>query len=279
MKQRLGSALTLVISLFALWAVSSTSAAEYAEVNDIQLYYEIHGDGPTPVVMLHGGYDDSDVWELETWLLSYDYTVIEIDSRGHGRSYDGDGPITYELMASDTMALLDQLGVGRAHFVGWSDGAVIATQIASAHPERVNKMVLFGAAYGNDVYTDLFSAIFNDKDLFDAFIGSTFGVKYRAVNPNPENWPVFRDKLYDMWQSPCYFADQPVEICLEPLEQITAPTLVVAGAQEIILRSHTEAIAAAIPGAELNIIPLASHFLPKFRSVLTSNIIIGFLKP
>ena len=135
MKQRLGSALTLVISLFALWAVSSTSAAEYAEVNDIQLYYEIHGDGPTPVVMLHGGYDDSDVWELETWLLSYDYTVIEIDSRGHGRSYDGDGPITYELMASDTMALLDQLGVGRAHFVGWSDGAVIATQIASAHEQ------------------------------------------------------------------------------------------------------------------------------------------------
>lgn len=268
---------TRLIGLLILIFFSSTPYADYADVNGIQLYYEVHGGGGTPVVLLHGGYDDSDLWSVTTWLLSPEYTVIEVDSRGHGRSTDGDGPITYELMVDDTLSLLDHLNIDNAHFVGWSDGGVIASHIASRHPERVNQLILFGAAFGSDVYTDLFSLLLNEKAVFDAFIDSTFGVKYRKTSPTPEHWPVFRDKLYNLWQSPCYFASQPIGYCLEPLQSISAPTLVVAGKQEIIARSHTEAIAAAIPGAELRLIPLASHFIPKFRPLLTTLLIEDFL--
>jgi pimeloyl-ACP methyl ester carboxylesterase len=266
----------LLLPLVAM-ALASTARADYAEVNDIRLYYETHGSCDTTVVMLHGGYDDSDVWALETWRLARDYRVIEIDSRGHGRSYDGDGPITYERMTDDTLDLLDQLGVERAHFVGWSDGGVIASQIAANHPERVNQLILFGAAFGGDVYTDLFSMLLDDKKVFNAIMDTTFGFKYRKTSPTPDHWPVFRDKVYEMWQAPCYFAEQPEDYCLEPLERISAPTLVVAGEQEIIRRSHTEAIAEAIPGAELKIVPLASHFMPKFRSLTSTRLIVEFL--
>lgn len=263
------------VLLFCL-LISPLVFANYANVNGIRMYYDIHGHG-TPVVLLHGGYVDSDMWAVESWLLSYHYEVIELDSRGHGRSTDGDVPITYEQMASDTLALLDQLHISNAHFVGWSDGAVIASQIAAFHPERVNQLVLIGAAYQNNVYTDSFELLLNNDLLFDAGIDLLFSEKYKAVNPDPDHWPVFRDKLHRLWQSPCYFADTPADYCLEPLESITAPTLVLDGANEIILRSHTEAIANSIPNAKLVIVPGVGHFLPIVKPFVTSKLILDFL--
>ncbi len=256
--------------------VTSLAQAEYANVNGISMYYETHGQG-TPVVMLHGGYADSDMWLIESWLLSYHYKVIEIDSRGHGRSSDGHLPITYEQMADDTLELLDQLNIGNAHFVGWSDGAVIASQIAAFKPERVNQLVLFGAAYQGNVYIDAFSLLLNDNNIFNAFVDIAFGIKYKSISPNPDHWTVFRDKLHTLWQSPCYFATSAVGHCLEPLQNISAPTLVVAGEYEIIKLSHTQAIAQAIPGSELKIVPKAGHFLPELRPFTAARIIRDFL--
>ena len=149
-----------------LWSflllLSFSVKAEYANVNDIQMYYEVHGEG-TPLVLLHGGYVDSDMWTVPTHILAKSYQVIEIDSRGHGRSTDGDVAITYELMADDTLKLLDQLNINNAHFAGWSDGAVIAAYIAAYQPERVNKLVLIGAAFGGDTYVPAFSTVLSPR--------------------------------------------------------------------------------------------------------------------
>ncbi|MBK8971391.1 MAG: alpha/beta fold hydrolase [Hahellaceae bacterium] len=164
-----------IVTLLALWMTTIVALADYAEVNGISMYYEVHGNPyGTPVVMLHGGYDDSDMWAIETRMLAPQYRVIEIDSRGHGRSQDGASAITYEQMADDTLKLLDSIGIVRAHFVGWSDGAVIASQIAIDHPERVNQLVLFGAAFQSDAYVDWFAAALNQPVLFNAFIDSRF---------------------------------------------------------------------------------------------------------
>jgi pimeloyl-ACP methyl ester carboxylesterase len=267
-----GSTLAAIFLILMSWL----ARADYAEVNGITMYYEVHGEG-TPLVLLHGGYVDSDMWAIETHILSKSFQVIEIDSRGHGRSTDGDGPITYELMADDTLALLDQLGVSNAHFAGWSDGAVIAAQIAAFHPERVNKLVLIGAAFGGDTYVPAFSAVLGSEPVFKAFADSTFGIKYRLVNPEPDHWPVFRDKLYTLWNSECYLPVNP-EFCLEPLESINAPTLVLVGKQEIIRFDHTQAIAAAIPDATLDVVLLAGHFLPETRPFTTAYKIKRFIE-
>lgn len=256
--------------------VSGIAKADYALVNGVNIYYEIYGEG-TPLVMLHGGYTDSDVWTVETQILEKSFQVIEIDSRGHGRSTDGEGPITYELMADDTMRLLDQLGIRNAHFAGWSDGAVIAAQIAAFHPERVNRLVLIGAAFGADTYVPLFSSVLGNEQLFKTFADTTFGLKYKAINPQPGHWPVFRDKLYALWRSECYLPVNP-EYCLEPLERINAPTLVMVGKNEIIRFDHTQAIVDAIPDAELEVLYLAGHFLPETRPFTTAYKIREFVQ-
>lgn len=256
---------------------SHISQAEYAEVNGINLYYDIKGSG-TPLVLLHGGYVDSDMWRLETAMLARHYKVIEIDSRGHGRSTDGDVPITYELMTSDTLALLDQLGIDNAHFVGWSDGAVIAAQVAAFYPERMNKLVLIGAAFGADTYVSSFSSVLANEALFTRFADVTFGLKYRSISPTPKHWPIFRDKLYSLWKTPCYLPTTPGQDCLAPLANINSDTLVLVGTNEIIEFSHTEEIVAEIAGAELETVRFAGHFLPQVRPIKTGNLIIGFIQ-
>lgn len=261
---------------FCFLLFTSIAQAKYADINGTRMYYDVSGWG-TPVVMLHGGYADSDMWDIESFLLSFKYKVIRLDSRGHGRTSDTNAPITYEQMADDTLALLDKLNISRAHFVGWSDGAVIASHIAANAPARVNQLVLIGAAYQSDAYIPLFSWLMNDQALFNGFIDATFGQKYQNTSPTPDYWPIFRDKLYNLWQTPCYFANATPEQCLESLQSISAPTLVVAGELEIVDISHTQAVAATIPGAELKIVPLAGHFMPIARPFLTTDIIKKFL--
>jgi pimeloyl-ACP methyl ester carboxylesterase len=273
---KLGFIARYTFLLCFLLAGVSSARADYASVNGINLYYDVKGAG-TPLVFLHGGYDDSDMWNVHTLLLSHKHKIIRIDSRGHGRSELGNLPITYEQMAADTLALLDHLNISKAHFVGWSDGAVIASQIASQKPERVNQLVLFGTVYQADAYSNVFNALFLSPDLFLGSMEALYRPKYASINPDPSLWPQFSSNLYLLWLSPCYFAGQAVEHCLEPLESISAPTLVVAGSQEIIRRSHIDEVANRIPGAELKIVPLASHFLPKYRPLLATSIISQFL--
>ena len=131
--------------------------------------------------------------------------------------------------------------------------------------------------FGGDTYVPAFSAVLGSEPVFKAFADSTFGIKYRLVNPEPDHWPVFRDKLYTLWNSECYLPVSP-EFCLEPLESINAPTLVLVGKQEIIRFDHTQAIAAAIPDATLNVVLLAGHFLPETRPFTTAYKIKRFIE-
>ena len=179
--------------------------------------------------------------------------------------------------ANDTLALLDQLNHSHAHFVGWSDGAVIASQIAAQHPERVNKLMLFGAAYQADSYVDALRSSRLPRSFFCRL--STASIKALFdVNPHPELWSQFQADLYSPLVIPCYFADQPYGTCLNGLQSISAPTMVVAGILEIIKRAPHQTIAASIPQAQLKIVPLASHYLPKLRPLLTTDIIAKFLQ-
>lgn len=260
-----------------LLTFSQLGRAEYAQINGVELYYEIHGSG-TPVVLLHGGYVDSDMWRLETAMLSRHFKVIEIDNRGHGRSTDADVPITYELMTSDTLALLDQLNISSAHFVGWSDGAVIAAQIAAFHPERMDKLILIGAAFGNDTYIPTFSKVLNSEPLFTRFTDLTFGLKYKVVSPTPKHWPILRDKVLKLWKTPCYLPTTPGQDCLAPLNSINSDTLVMVGSNEIIKFEHTQKIVAEIAGAKLEVVRFAGHALPEIRPIKTGNLILNFIQ-
>src|SRR4030095_5495008 len=95
--------------------------------------------------MLHGGLGHSDVWGNQIPVFAQYFKVICADSRGHGRSTRSDQPYSYDLLASDVVALMVYLKIDKASMVGWSDGGIIGLDIAMNHPERLNRLFAFGA--------------------------------------------------------------------------------------------------------------------------------------
>ncbi|WP_404402897.1 alpha/beta fold hydrolase [Pelagibacterium halotolerans] len=110
-------------------------------VNGVELYYEIHGKG-SPLVMLHGGVNPSELFGAPLAEMAKAHQVIAVHLRGHGLSTDTDAPWRYEQMADDVAALLDALDIETADVMGWSLGGGVALQTAIRHPERVGKLVV-----------------------------------------------------------------------------------------------------------------------------------------
>ena len=220
----------------------------FASVNGARLYYATIGEGP-PVVLLHGGLANSDYWGRQVAALAGRHHVVVMDSRGHGRSSRDARPFGYDLMADDVVGLLDRLGIARADVVGWSDGAIIALDLAQRHPDRVGRIFAFAANTAT-------SGVVEDVErnpTFAAFIARA-GDEYRAQSATPGDYAGFVDQIARMWASEPNWTSA-------DLARISAPVLIVDGDHdEAIKRAHTEYIAAAIPHAGLSILPNASHF-------------------
>ena len=123
----------------------------YAAVNGLNMYYEVHGDGP-PLLLLHGGCGSIS----EKWIsfFSPQFRVIANEQMGHGRTADVmERAFHYHEMAEDTVELMRQLAIEGAVIVGYSDGGIIGLDIAIHHPERVTTLVLTGANTRVDGYT------------------------------------------------------------------------------------------------------------------------------
>lgn len=222
--------------------------AGYAKVNGIRLYYSKLGHG-SPVVLLHGGLGNADYWGLQAKALATRHTVISVDSRGHGRSTRDARPYGYDLMADDVIALLDQLQIPRADFVGWSDGAILGLDLAMRYPQRVGKVF----AYAANTQTSGVKEGVENNPTFAAYIERA-GQEYARLSPTPKEYPAFVEQIGHMWASQPNWSDA-------DLARIKAPVLIVDGDHdEAIKREHTEYMAATIPGAGLLILPNVSHF-------------------
>jgi pimeloyl-ACP methyl ester carboxylesterase len=114
-------------------------------VDDIEVYYEINGDGP-PLVFVGGLGVDLTVFAPFTEQLAHSFRVITFDNRGAGRTDKPDVPYSIQMMAEDTVGLMDALEIPRAHLVGVSMGGRIAMELAAHHPSRVDRLVLISTA-------------------------------------------------------------------------------------------------------------------------------------
>ena len=116
------------------------------DVDGARIAYAIYGKGE-PVLLLHGGLGNSGHFGFQLPALVDRFQVIAIDSRGQGRSTRTAATITYDLMATDVIAVLDHLHIARASVVGWSDGGEVALKLGIKFPDRVNRLFVFGANY------------------------------------------------------------------------------------------------------------------------------------
>jgi pimeloyl-ACP methyl ester carboxylesterase len=125
----------------------------YAAVNGLNMYYEVHGDGP-PLLLLHGGTGSIESFPAKYPYFATQFRVIAMEQMGHGRTADlKDRPFHYHDMAEDVVELMRQLGVESAIVVGFSDGGIVGLDMAIHHPERVTKLAVTGAQSRNDGYT------------------------------------------------------------------------------------------------------------------------------
>jgi pimeloyl-ACP methyl ester carboxylesterase len=223
----------------------------YAPVNGIKVWYATFGNGAhhgAPVILLHGGLANANYWGLLVRTLERHYRVIVMDSRGHGRSTRDARPYGYDLMASDVLALMDYLKIGKAALVGWSDGAIIGLDIALHHPERLTKLFAFAANSDPSGVKDV-----DKSPVFTAFI-TRARKEYEHLSPTPKQYDAFLKQIEKMWASqPHWTADD--------LHGIKVPTWIVdADHDEAIKRENTLFMADNIPDSGLLIQPDVSHF-------------------
>ena len=135
---------------------STSRSSGYADVNGLHMYYEIHGSG-SPLVLLHGGMMTIDLsFAGLIPMLAARHTVIGVELQGHGRTADIDREITPAALAADVVALLDVLGIERAHVLGHSLGADAALELAVNHPTRVRSVVpVSGTVRPDGMHEDL----------------------------------------------------------------------------------------------------------------------------
>jgi sarcosine oxidase len=192
----------------------------------VALHYEREGTGH-PVLLLHGGELSSASHRTTRTELAKYFDVITPDTRGHGQSPDADEPMTYQNMALDVIALLDRLQIHKTHVLGFSDGAVVGLELAINHPTRIDRLIVLGGNYLPEGLTD------EAREKI-------------KTHQNP--------KLKNLWlNEPNYTEDQ--------LSKIKTPTLIAAGDRDVIKLEHLIAMYRAIPGAELCILPGATHFV------------------
>ncbi|MBY5534821.1 alpha/beta hydrolase [Rhizobium leguminosarum] len=231
---------------FPSMPVAKTSGM--AEVNDIKMYYAEYGEGD-PILFIHGGLGNAEVWGHQVADFARDHRVIVADSRGHGRSTRSQQPFGYDLMTSDYVALLDYLKIDKVTLVGWSDGGIIGIDMAMKNPEKLTRVI----AQAANVTTDGVKADVMNNKTFNDYI-NVAGEYYRKLSPTPNEYDAFVTQISEMW------ATQPAWTAAD-LGKIAVPvTLAIGDHDEAVKLDHTEMMAKDIPGAKLVILKNASHF-------------------
>ena len=246
---------------FYLWKVFSGKAhgGQHIRVDDASIYCETFGAGP-PVLVLHGGLGNIEGMSFQIRALAKSHFVIAVDSRGQGRSTGANRPLSYSLMSDDMVKVLDFLKINQVDVVGWSDGGIIGLDLAMRHPERIRRLVAISANYNPDGlrYTPSVEEV------------PHIALRYRLLAPDPAQWPSLYRNVVTMWRT------QP-QYTLTDLGHIKAPTLIMAGKDDVIKREHTDQLAKAIPGSQEFIIAGATHSVPIEKPEIIDSKILNFL--
>lgn len=231
------------------------------KVNDINMYYEIHGEGE-PLLMIQGMGGD-----LST--LGFDkkkpknYLWVVFDSRGAGRTDKPDEPYSIEMMAQDTIELLDKLGIRRTHVVGASLGSRIALEIAAKHPERVNGLVLVVAAARSPHIDNPQTAI-----LFDQLREQ---LKIPGVIENLGKYPPTVKSILQQLDALMAYDGRSL------MSQVKAPTLIVNGTKDVsVPLKLAHELADGIPGSKLILVD-GDHFFIATRPEWLMDPMLEFL--
>lgn len=244
---------------------------EYVDAGGVHTYYEVAGTGE-PLILLHGGFCTVETFGAQTPALAEQYQIYVPERRGHGRTPDVEGPITYENMAQDTIAFMEALGISSAHLVGWSDGAVVGLLVALQRPDLARKLVLIGQAMNQDGVSPEGKSQLSNMTQQD--IPPMLRELYDSASPDgADHFGVVFDKLHQLLMT------EP-NIELTELERLSIPTLVLVADDDIgSTVEYAATMQRALPHSQLAVVPGTSHASLMEKPELVNRLILDFLAP
>ena len=255
-------------------------AGNYAPVNGLNLYYEMHGGGD-PFILIHGGFGITGMFDALLPTLVTSRQVIPVELQGHGHTADIDRSFSYEQMADDIAALIKHLGLANADVLGYSLGGGVALQTAIRHPQVVRKLVVISAPYKRaGWYPEVLAGMGNINA--EGMKGTIMYEAYASVAPNLDDWPRLANKTRELLGKDYDWGRQVTE-------NIQSPTLIVTGDADSISPAHAVEMFALLGGgradggvgirlnSQLAVLPGTTHFTILFRTDLLAPIMTSFL--
>jgi pimeloyl-ACP methyl ester carboxylesterase len=220
------------------------ATGKYYDIRGFKMYAEIYGTGK-PLLIIHGNGGSISNFVNQIPYFSKKYRVIIADSRAQGNSRDESDSLSYEMMADDYAALLDQMKIDSAYVIGWSDGGINGLLLAIRHPGKVKKLAVTGANLWPDT-----TAVFNDVEQMVLPTYNALKNKNDKTAQEKAGWKLMR-----------LLVEEP-HILLTDLQKIGIPTLVIGGDHDVIKPEHTLLIAQNLPQSYLWILPNSGHSTP-----------------
>lgn len=253
----------------------------YVEVNGLRMYYESHGSGGVPLVLLHGAFSSiHNSFGSILPALSAGRRVIGFDFQAHGRTADIERPLRLDSLADDIVAAMDALEIENFDLLGYSTGAAVALLIAVHHPQRVRKLIPMSATYRLDgIRAGLMEGLgeMQPSMMYD----TPWHTNYLELNPEPDFDALFRKKTE---------MDKNIEdLSDEQIAGLDQPVLLIAGDSDLPALEHMihffrlvggdvfGDLPAGLPRSQLAILPGASHVTTPFQTEVLSVIVPAFL--
>jgi pimeloyl-ACP methyl ester carboxylesterase len=211
------------------------------------MYYEVHGEGDHPLLLIHGGGSTIDSnWSNVLPLFAAHRRVIAVELQAHGRTADVDRPETFEQDADDVAALVRQLNLTSVDLFGFSNGGHTSMQVAIRHPAIVRKLVIASASYKREGMIDGFFEMMEGASLDN--MPEPLKQAFLAVNPDPRALQTMHDKDAARMRPFRDWSD-------DSLRSIMAPALIINADRDVIKTEHAVALSRLIPNARLLIVP------------------------
>ncbi|OUL20420.1 alpha/beta hydrolase [Nostoc sp. T09] len=238
-------------------------------VNGIDLFYDIKGAGE-PLLLIAGFFCDHTYWSLLMPSLVKEYQVIRLDNRGFGRTSAPDNPYSIQQMATDTAALLERIDIKKVHLAGHSMGGQIAQELALAHPEKVQSLILLSSLAKGDARFNSIIATWGelpanlDLKLYQQVILPWIFTDAFYSIPEMIEMIVNLAINYPFPPTPhgLYHQSRAILGCdtTQRLNDIHCPTLVLVGKQDILTPvKFSEQLAQGISNAELVVLERGGH--------------------
>jgi pimeloyl-ACP methyl ester carboxylesterase len=211
--------------------VEKAAKAGHASVNGVDYYYAIYGAGE-PLLLLHGGLGQIEMFGPNLAKLAQNRQVIGVDLHGHGRTSLGDRDISLIDMGNDMAGVLKKLGYDRVDVLGYSMGGGVAFQFAAQHPHMVRRLALVSACYSQDgFYPEMLpqqAAL--GAGMLEFMKDTPMYKSYMAIAPHPEEFPKLLDQMGAYMRKPYDWSAD--------VKKLTMPVILVYGDSDMFRPEH-----------------------------------------